>query len=427
MEFPCCALTPSRAVLLLFVVSTVALFSQLGAPLQSWDESVYAESAKEMVSSGDWLTPHWDYETFFEKPPLTIWGTAILFKLFGVNEVTSRSVSAICGVACVLILFVIGRTFLSDYRAFLGSLILLFSPGFFYLATFGIMDVPLVCFALLAMYSYLRAKEAPRWWLFVGIALGLAVMAKGAAAAPAFAAISLASLIERRRPWSVWHFWIGCALFVAVAAPWHMAMMMLHGRKFFDIYIGTHVLARATSHIQNQNQAEGFSFYPMTLAAGFSPYTPLLIFCIFRKRFAAVPLVMLLLAAVTFGLFSAVTTKYPSYVFPLLPVLALLVAAGKRLSPWFFGALLVVGFFLSLHMVSLGHPDDDRSLALQARQSAGALSVGLEHGPAILFYSGRKVCDESELWRAEMTRCEGKPTSQIITIGQKLVYQDLSR
>ena len=108
------SLNNARVNLIVLVISSVALFFHLGAnQLQSWDEAIYAQSAKEMVLTGDWLTPHWNGEHFYQKPPLTIWITALLFRLFGISEFTARTFAAICGVACVLLVSLIGRLFLS--------------------------------------------------------------------------------------------------------------------------------------------------------------------------------------------------------------------------------------------------------------------------------------------------------------------------
>ena len=76
-------------ILLLGTLSAAVFFFQLGSPrLDSWDEAIYAQVAKEMVSSGDWITPHWNQQEFFQKPPLLIWLTALLFKVFGISEFT---------------------------------------------------------------------------------------------------------------------------------------------------------------------------------------------------------------------------------------------------------------------------------------------------------------------------------------------------
>src|ERR1051326_3941786 len=110
-------------ILILLLVSASVLFFRLQRnKLQSWDEAVYAESAKEMARDGDWLTPHWNGEPFYQKPPLAIWVTAILFRLFGVNELSARALSAVCGVACIVLTFLIAATFLPATHAFLAAL-----------------------------------------------------------------------------------------------------------------------------------------------------------------------------------------------------------------------------------------------------------------------------------------------------------------
>src|SRR5215467_3128031 len=106
-------------LILLLVSSSVLFFRLQRNKLQSWDEAVYAESAKEMVQRGDWLTPHWNQEPFYQKPPLAIWATAILFRWFGINELNARAFSALCGVACIVLTFLIAATFLPATHAFL--------------------------------------------------------------------------------------------------------------------------------------------------------------------------------------------------------------------------------------------------------------------------------------------------------------------
>src|ERR1051325_553677 len=95
-------LKSSHLLLILLLVSSSVLFFRLHRnKLQSWDEAVYAESAKEMAQEGDWLTPHWNEEPFYQKPPLAIWMTAILFRWFGVNELNGRAFAAVLRGACV--------------------------------------------------------------------------------------------------------------------------------------------------------------------------------------------------------------------------------------------------------------------------------------------------------------------------------------
>src|ERR1041384_5004560 len=205
-------LTPkSRSfVIVLLLVSSSALFFRLHRnKLQSWDEAVYAESAKEMAQEGDWLTPHWNEEPFYQKPPLAIWMTAILFRWFGVNELNARAFAAVCCVACIVLAFLIAATFLPATHAFFAALVLLVTPHFNYYARQGLMDVPLTAFLLLAIYAYIRSRDGKRWWIVVGCAFGLAVLTKGVAAGPGILAVATAILFARERPWQFREFWIG--------------------------------------------------------------------------------------------------------------------------------------------------------------------------------------------------------------------------
>src|SRR6266850_5659954 len=182
------------AILLIALISASAFFIQLGSSrLDSWDEAIYAQAAKEMVCSGDWITPHWNEKEFFQKPPLLIWITALLFKVFGVSEPTARAVSAFSGVGVVLLTLLLARRFFDELPAVVTAVALLISAPLFQFARSGTMDVLLTFFVLLAVYAYVRTNDDSRWWLLVGLGCGLALMTKGAAALPLLVAILFAT------------------------------------------------------------------------------------------------------------------------------------------------------------------------------------------------------------------------------------------
>ncbi|MBN2273883.1 MAG: glycosyltransferase family 39 protein [Bacteroidales bacterium] len=80
-----------------------------GVHLFDWDEINFAESAREMIVSGDYMTVQVDYMPFWEKPPLFIWMQVLSIKIFGVNEFAARFPNAVCGIITLLILYSIGR------------------------------------------------------------------------------------------------------------------------------------------------------------------------------------------------------------------------------------------------------------------------------------------------------------------------------
>src|SRR5688572_27076256 len=120
------------ALLLLFL-GTILWFGTLDyRKLVKPDEGRYAEIAREMAISGDWITPRLNGIKYFEKPPLQYWVTATAFKLFGVNEWTARLWTALSGFLTVLVVWWAGRR-LYDAEVGLYAGAVLFSSIYFHL------------------------------------------------------------------------------------------------------------------------------------------------------------------------------------------------------------------------------------------------------------------------------------------------------
>lgn len=399
-------------ILILLLVSSSVLFFRLQRnKLQSWDEAVYAESAKEMVQHGDWLTPRWNQEPFYQKPPLTIWVTAILFRSFGVNELSARAFAAVCGVACIVLTFLIAATFLPATHAFLAALVLLVTPHFNYYARQGLMDVPLTAFLLLAIYSYIRSRDGNLWWMLVGCAFGLAVLTKGVAAGPGILAVATAIAFARERSWRVREFWIGVSLFIVIAGSWHLAMLLVHGRAFLAEYIGGQVLSRSVSTFDTNPL--GPAAYVKITALGFLPFTPFLIagvMSIWKTRRFAVSFG--LLALFVFLLYSLVPTKHPWYMVPVYPVLAVLLCSVKRI-PHVLAAVLIINAAIYCWMLDAAIPGLHTAVppvVEQARKGTGPLNVPIDIAPAVLFYTDRKICtDAPHHSMGQLTRCGSNP------------------
>jgi 4-amino-4-deoxy-L-arabinose transferase-like glycosyltransferase len=250
-------LRSARAKALLLVLFGLALFIffwRLGATsLDDWDEAIYAQVAREMVQNGDWITLHWGGEVWFEKPPLLIWATAFLFSIFGVSEFWARAASAFSGVGVIVLVYLIGkRLYRSAAIGFLAAIILLTVPHFVHLARFGTTDVMLTMFIFLAIYGYLRARENVHWWWYlVWLACALAILTKSAAGIVAPAAVVIALVLERELVTASRHppFWGGILVASVLVLGWHLGMYGMHGQAFTDVYLGRHVMERATAAI----------------------------------------------------------------------------------------------------------------------------------------------------------------------------------
>lgn len=213
-----------RHALFLACVSAFYLIYDLGAgSIASWEEGVYASVALGILESGDALRLSLNGLPWSEKPPFFIWVTALLFDLFGVNELTARIFSAVCGVGTVLITYLIGCRLFGRWIGYLSALVLISSSHFLRFARFGMPDVPLLFMISLCVYFFLKGEERNRYLVFSGLALGAAVMTKGFWALtvlPAMwlyaAATGRAGLVGRSS------YWVGVMLAVCMSLPWHL-------------------------------------------------------------------------------------------------------------------------------------------------------------------------------------------------------------
>ena len=147
-------------MLVLIVIAAFVFLWRLGAGnLEPWDEAIYAQVSKEVIHGGDWLTLHWQYQPWFEKPPLLLWTTAVLYRLFGVNEFWARAASAFSGIGLIVVTYLIGQRAYDKWVGLFAAVILLTSYHVVSFARFGTMDVMLTLFTYLAIYAYLRLKD----------------------------------------------------------------------------------------------------------------------------------------------------------------------------------------------------------------------------------------------------------------------------
>lgn len=167
--------------LIILVAGTVLPF--LGNTyLFDWDEVNFAECAREMLVSGDYLHPQIDFEPFWEKPPLFFWLQAASMHLFGVNEFAARFPNAIIGLATVVLLAFIGRRWVDGTFGILWAMVWVGSllPNF-YMHT-GLIDPLFNLLMFAAIVTAYESIESKRRWILIGssgILIGLAVLTKG--------------------------------------------------------------------------------------------------------------------------------------------------------------------------------------------------------------------------------------------------------
>ena len=176
---------PFQIRLFIVVVSGLFFIPFLGnVHLFDWDEINFAEAAREMIVTGDYLNVQINFQPFWEKPPLFIWMQVLSMKIFGINEFAARFPNAICGIVSLLTIFNIGRKTKDNsfglvwVLAYMGSVL-----PFFYFKS-GIIDPWFNLFMFLGVYHLINYSEGETEKLLPnallsGIFTGLAVLTKG--------------------------------------------------------------------------------------------------------------------------------------------------------------------------------------------------------------------------------------------------------
>jgi 4-amino-4-deoxy-L-arabinose transferase-like glycosyltransferase len=346
----------ARTLLVLLVLSGTLCFFRLGTPgLFDADEPAYAQAAREMLESGDWITPHFNGQPRFDKPILFYWLTTLTYRVFGVTEFAVRFWSALAAVILVLVIARAARRWFGPPADLLAGLAVMTNLLTALLARAAVTDMLLTLFVTLAILAGVEAlsdsPERGRRWAMMGWgAMGLAVLVKGPVGLviPGMAlGGALLVLRELRRGLIRLFPWQGVALFAALAFPWYVLVLAANGWAFVQGFVIKHHVTRYTGVISSH--AGPLWFYLPVVLVGFFPWSGFLPRAIWqaavaRRREAREPADRLLVACAcwaigVFVFFSFAGTKLPSYLFPAFPAMALLVAGcgisnGKPIRLW---------------------------------------------------------------------------------------------
>jgi 4-amino-4-deoxy-L-arabinose transferase-like glycosyltransferase len=333
-----------QPVAALLLLSAVTFLTGLGRQaITDSDEAYYAEAAREMVESGDWLTPHFNYERRWEKPILYYWLTAAAYLIAGPTEAAARFWSALAGVGLVWLTWAAGRWLTGDERvSWAAGAIVATCFGAFAEARLALPDLPLACFITLGIWAGFRAvdpesTQALRWWAAAGLAAGLGFLTKGpvALAVPALVLLPVWWRERRRAALTVRGLAVAAAVFAVSGLPWYAAMWAEHGTAYFQsFFVGDNLERFATTRF---NEPRGVWFYIPVLVGGLMPWSAYLLLLSARsavdvltraRRLDDVEWRLVLWATMPLLFFTLSIGKQPRYILPVLPPVAILLAAS---------------------------------------------------------------------------------------------------
>jgi 4-amino-4-deoxy-L-arabinose transferase-like glycosyltransferase len=381
------------------------------------DEGRYGSIAREMLDSGDWITPRLNGLKYLEKPPLQYWATAAAYAAFGVDEWTTRLWPALTGFLGI-ILTALAAMRLAPARPWLPTL-LIFSGcwGYFLAAQVTTLDMGLSFFLTLTLLAFVlawregfSARAQRNWILAAWAAMALAVLSKGlvgvllpALAVLAYAAVERDAGILRRL-----HVVPGLCVLLSIAAPWFV-LVQLRNPEFFEFFF---VYEHFQRYALGEHHRSGpwWYFLPVMLVA-LLPWTlqlPSVAWNAWRARGGEkfkTERFLLLWAGAVVVFFSLSQSKLPFYVLPAVPALLLLLAgrcaaSTEEATRGAQAALLAMGAALALTGAAMLYDHAITPYGLLAEEyalwlvAAAALAVGSALAAGLL---RRRVAPEASL------------------------------
>ncbi|MBE9050522.1 glycosyltransferase family 39 protein [Nostocales cyanobacterium LEGE 11386] len=365
--------SPSFAVTVLLLISWIAYGWNLGSVgLIDETEPLFAEASRQMFVTGDWITPFFNGETRFDKPALIYWCQAIAYTILGVNEWAVRLPSAIASLGVIALTFYTVQWYFSQkdaleqvshptrryLTAFIAAAMLALNAEMIVWGRTGVSDMlltgcmasALLCFFLgyaqekaevdvTSSMLHSRSLLPNKWYLACYVLIAGAILSKGPVGIVLPGLIIAGFLFyvgKVREVFKEMRLLMGMLMIFGLSAPWYLLVVWRNGWNYINSFFGYHNLERFTE-VVNGHSAPWY-FYFLVVLLGFAPYSVYLPVAMVRlkfwqrshwrsqERFQQLGLFACIWFISIFGFFTIAVTKLPSYVLPLMPAAAILVA-----------------------------------------------------------------------------------------------------
>lgn len=379
----CYSFTNSPIKILLLAL-ILALCFQGTRGLFDEDETRYAECAREMLVTGQFLVPQRDFRPHITKPPLTYWTIAASMKIFGINEWAARLPNALAFALTTFLLTLIG-TGLWNWQTgrftgliYMSSLVPLAASNIITTDTLLVMCETAAIYAFMSLFKAGTRNQARLWSYVMGMFWGMAFLTKGPAILPVVAATLVFWWFHRDR-FKIFPFGPGMLCFFLITGGFWYGLLIWNDFSLLHFFLTEQVTGRLVGNVHHRNSgllASLYIYLPMILL-GTLPWLAVLLkrtgFSIFKCGILKDE--GLFLACVWFllplGVFSFASSKLPLYILPIFPAFSLLTARHLTKTPqeswapsfkWFLPWLCLL-IALKAFMAFLPFPQDARRLA----------------------------------------------------------------
>lgn len=355
---PSLALSPRWLALILLLLASVLYLGTAASPglLDDADAS-HALVAREMLQRGDWAVMYLNGIRYLQKAPIHYWWVALDYLALGQNEFATRLPVALAMIGLVLMVFEFGRRFFSSRAGFYSGLVAATSVGMF---LFTRIMIPEAIYALeftAVFYLFLRAwtgSLSPRvgYW-GASVAMALAVLTRGLIGLifPLGGIVGFILLTRGWRRWRELRLFSGGAIFLAVAAPWHLLAELRSPGFFWSYFINEHLNRAMGTRWPPDYDAVPLGLWWLAHMAWFFPWSVFLPFALRQLPSprtwgremtveAQARLLLFTWAGSVLGFFSVFGgSRMEYYSFGAWPAIAMLLGLGLadaefRKSPW---------------------------------------------------------------------------------------------
>ena len=351
----------------LLVIGWIAFGWNLGnVGLIDETEPLFAEASRQMLLTGDWITPFFNGETRFDKPALIYWCQAIAYSIMGVNEWSVRMPSVLAAMSVIALSFYTVQWYFTEkdeleqvtnlprryLTAAVAAALMALNPEMIVWGRTGVSDMLLTgCIGSTLLCFFLGYAQNNRpvvianwqfpnqWYLASYVLIAGAILTKGPVGIVLPGLIMIAFALYVGKFWQIWREMrpiLGMVIVLALSLPWYILVTWRNGWNFINAFFVYHNIERFTE-VVNGHSAPWY-FYFLVVLLGFAPYAVYIpeslvrlklwqrSYWLQKERSQHLGLFVSLWFLGVFGFFTVSVTKLPSYVLPLMPAAAILVA-----------------------------------------------------------------------------------------------------